>query len=84
MWVNSFPKLAQVDPPANYNRTLKYFHDVKLYSEELLYFSKPFLIQLYFLLPLIQSPQETLLVLLSQVHGSQVLYLLWLVIFLFP
>lgn len=52
--------------------------------EELLYFSKPFLIQLYFLLPLIQSPQETLLVLLSQVHGSQVLHLLWFVIFLFP
>lgn len=51
--------------------------------EELLYFSKPFLIQLYFLLPLIQSPQETLLVLLSQVHGSQVLHL-WFVIFLFP
>ena len=40
--------------------------------EELLYFSKPFLIQLYFILPLIQSPQEALLVLLSQVHGSQV------------
>ena len=52
--------------------------------EELLYFSKPFLIPLYFLLPLIQSPQEALLVLLSQVHGSQVLYLLLFIIFLFP
>ena len=51
--------------------------------EEFLYCSKPFLIQLCILLPLIQSPQEAFLVLLPQVHGSQVLYLPWFIIFLF-